>query len=472
MQFISWQFIVFFVVVMITLFSGIKGKKYILALFNILFYISSGITGFLSMLAFTLMTYFFGRIIEKHKGKILFAFIIALSLLPLLVFKYTNFVISDILKMDSINIIAPLGISFFSFQGIGYLIDVYKGKCASEKNIINYFVFISLFTCVTSGPINRSQSILKQIREYNKKAFEYDRCAEGFRFILVGLFLKILVSSRMEQLVSVPFSAPSKSSGLALLIASICFTIQIFCDFCGYSYMSYGLSKVIGIDVIQNFNAPYASKSVTEFWRRWHISLSSWFKDYVYIPLGGNRCSKFKSYLNLLITFTISGLWHGASWTFIVWGMLNGLCLIIERMTNFNKNISGKIRVFFHWLITFIVTNTMWIFFRASTLKDAFLIIRKIALESVFNISSIMTVAGLEELFSELGTTLSIMIAATIVLFMFVIFEWCADRKENPIGFLCNKNPILRWMIYIGVAVIILTLGITGEAGEFIYAKF
>ena len=472
MQFITWQFIVFFIVAMIFLLPRFKNKKYVLAALNVVFYISSGISGLIILLLFTSLTYLFGLFAEKNKSKVLFSVFLILSLAPLLFYKYTNFLLCDMLNMEHKNIIAPLGISFFTFQGVGYIIDVYRGKYLAEKNPVNYFIFISLFTCVTSGPINRGESILSQIRAYGENEFNYKRCVDGLKYVLIGIFLKVLISSRVEQMVSVPFAEPSASSGLALLIASVCFTIQIFCDFCGYSYMSYGLSKVIGIDVIQNFNSPYFSKSVTEFWRRWHISLSSWLRDYVYFPLGGSRCSKYRNYANILITFTLSGLWHGASWTFIIWGLLNGVCLAAEKMTGFNKKITGRISAFIHWFITISVTNIMWVFFRANTLKDALIIVRKIFIESVSDIHLVSSMEGIEKLLSQTGSTLSGAIATIIALFLFFAFEVFFDRKGKVTAFLDSRNIIVRWVLYICIISLILVFGVTGKAGEFIYAKF
>ena len=473
MQFISWQFIILFAVAMIFLLSEVKAKKYILAVCCFIFYISSGISGFVVLALFTTVTYIFGVITEKHKSKLTFFVMLVLALCPLLFYKYAGFVVHEIFRMREITgVTVPIGISFFTFSGVGYLVDVYKGKCGAEKNFINYFIFLSLFTCITSGPINRSQSLLAQIKEYDRTKFCYDRCAEGFRYVLIGILLKVLVSARLAQAITNPFNVPAQVSGLALLIASLFFTIQIFCDFCGYSYMAYGLSKIIGIDVVQNFKAPYFSLSVTEFWRRWHISLSSWFRDYVYFPLGGSRCSKARTCVNLVITFTVSGLWHGAAWTYITWGFMNGVIIVIEKLIGFNKEVSGRTRTIVHWMVTLLLTNTMWIFFRAATLPDAILIIRKILTDTIHGLIRLRSMASILELVSELGITASGFVATLVGIMIFVVFEIFADRKDKPTYLLNSRKAVVRWTVYIALIFVILIFGVTGKAGEFIYAKF
>lgn len=475
MQFITWQFIIFFIIAMLLLLSRSKQKRNILLLLNIIFYLYSGIAGFLNLLVFTVITFVGGKSIEKNNSKVLFIFVLILSLLPLVLYKYTDFIIRDCLHISEgvlNNISIPLGISFVTFQGVGYIIDIFKGKYKAEKNIIDYFIYLSLFTSVISGPINRPENILMQIKKYNESEFNYDRCVQGFRYVLLGIFLKLLISGRMAQVVEIPFSNPYNSSGLVLLIASICFTIQIFCDFCGYSYMAFGLSKIIGIDVIQNFKHPYFSYTITEFWRRWHISLSSWLRDYIYIPLGGSRCSKLRSYLNLLITFIISGLWHGASWNYIFWGLINGLFLVTEKITNLNKTPGNKVFRVIRRIFNLLLLNFMWIFFRAKTLSDAFIILYKIIFETPKNVVTSLSLSGALDIVSKLGTTASNFIAAVISVIVFIIFEILVDRKDNPIEFFENKYSVVRWCKYVTIIFLVLIFGVTGQAGEFIYGNF
>lgn len=475
MQFISWQFIIFFIIAMLLLLSKNRHKRIFLLSLNVIFYLYSGVGGFINLIIFTIVTYIGGRMVYKNKNKLLFAVFLIIALFPLVFYKYTDFVIRDCLHLSEgilYKYSIPIGISFITFQGIGYLVDVFKGKCESEKNILDYFIYLSLFTSVTSGPINRSEQILKQIKLYNNKGFDYNRCVQGFRYILLGIFLKLLISGRMSQVVSLPFSNPESSGGFVLLIASICFTIQIFCDFCGYSYMAYGLSKVIGIDVVQNFERPYYSCTITEFWRRWHISLSSWLKDYIYIPLGGSRCSKIRTYFNLLVTFLVSGLWHGAAWNYVFWGLLNGICLVVEKVTGLNKGPINKCVKIIRRIIMLIILNFMWIFFRSETLADAFLIIYKIVFETVENITSSLSLSGILNIVSGLGVTVSEFIAVVISVGTFMIYELLIDRRDNPISFFDNKHTTVRWIKYMTLIFIMLIVGATGQAGEFIYASF
>ena len=423
---------------------------------------------------FGIVSFLGAWLLQKTRTKAVFAVIIVLSLLPLLFYKYTEFICNSILHlnfMKSLSPLSPLGISFYTFQGIGYLIDVYRGKTKSSKNLLDYFTYLSLFTCVTSGPINRSKEMLEQIERYNESNFDYDRCVKGFQYVLLGFFLKVFLAGRMSTLVAAPYENVDTTQGLVLLIASICYTIQIFCDFCGYSYMAYGLSKIIGFDVIQNFRHPYASKTITEFWRRWHISLSSWLTEYIYIPLGGSRCSKLRSNINVLITFAVSGLWHGANWTFLIWGILNGLFIVMERMLGFAKSTYIKAKAFLHWLLTIILVNTMWIFFRANSLANAGKIIWKILRETVPDLFSLTSIENLAGIKAQFGVSFYELCVAVLSGAAFLIYALWVERKSEVTEIFCKKT-VIRWMMYVGIVVITLLFGVTGKASEFIYAQF
>lgn len=424
---------------------------------------------------FATVSYIGGLIIKKRGTKSAFVLVILISLMPLVFFKYADFICNTIfrLRIPELHTIikSPLGISFYTFCGIAYLIDIYKGKIKRAGSFPDYFIYLSLFPCVISGPINRPKAMLEQIDKYDESDFNYDRCVNGFRYVLLGIFMKVLIAGRMAQ-TAAPYSNVADSRGLVLLIASICYTIQIFCDFCGYSYMAFGLSKVIGLDVIQNFRMPYTSLSVTEFWKRWHISLSSWLTEYVYIPLGGNRCSKTRSCFNVLVTFAVSGLWHGAAWTFLVWGILNGICIVTERITGFAKTVHTKSQAFCHRLLTIAAVNTMWIFFRANSITDAIIIVKKIVFDTIPDLLRLRSAADLGYIQAQLGVTFYEFCMILIAGFSFFIFELYADRKGEAAQIFEGKPTAVRWGMYVGIIALTLIFGATGKASEFIYAQF
>lgn len=262
------------------------------------------------------------------KKKRLLAVSIVLTLLPLFFFKYYNFlngVLTDVLSwfgigngLPGLNWAMPLGLSFFTLQAIGYLVDVYKGRIETEKNWWDYMLFVSFFPQIASGPISKAKDLLPQIKA--KRQFDYNQCTEGLRWLLWGMFMKVVMADRVGIYVNTIFDNYVHQSGLSCFVGSLLYTFQIYGDFAGYSFMAVGVGKLMSFNLINNFERPYLSQSVTEFWHRWHISLSTWLKDYIYIPLGGSRCSKVRNYWNIFATFIVSGIWHGANWTFIVWG--------------------------------------------------------------------------------------------------------------------------------------------------------
>lgn len=468
MELISWQFILFFLLTMALLYSRLRNKKIVLFILNVIFYMFAGVVATLVLFLFAVITFFGAKLIQdKPKKKLIFTIFLLIALLPLFTYKYMAFFINIVFHISLVefHLFAPLGISFFTFQGIGYLIDVYRGECEAECNFLNYFTFLSLFTCVSSGPINRSQSLLQQIKNYNETEFDYDKTVKGFRYVLLGLFMKIFISACVSCV------APSANSGIALLIDSFCFTIQIYCDFCGYSYIAYGLSSVIGIDVIQNFDKPYTSKSLTEFWRRWHISLSSWFRDYLYISLGGSRCTKWRVYLNIFVVFTVSGLWHGANWTFLVWGMLNGLFLVFEKITGFYKKSSKKGVNLLKQGVTLLLINTLWIFFDAKSLSDAIHTIVTIFTQTPMDFIRLFSVRGMSKFIVSLGLNLKSFLLLIGACVAFIVLEILA-RKKEIVNIFDSKCKVLEYGKYILMILVILFFGVTGSVGEFIYANF
>jgi alginate O-acetyltransferase complex protein AlgI len=313
----------------------------------------------------------------------------------LFIFKYFNFFNANLSHLASVlgwnypvgvlNIILPIGLSFHTFQSLSYVIEVYRGKQPAEKHFGIYALYVMFYPQLVAGPIERPQNLLRQLRDH--KIFNGSQLDSGLKLMMWGFFKKVVVADRLAPFVNTLYGAPGSYTGIQLLLATFFFAYQIYCDFSGYSDIARGAARCMGFELMVNFDFPYVSRSISEFWRRWHVSLSSWFKDYVYVPLGGNRVSRRRWYGNLMVTFVISGLWHGANWTFLVWGALNGLYLILEAGTKQGRDqLWRRLPSFYEThlrrsgalLLTFGLTCFAWIFFRASSLGDALLICGKI----------------------------------------------------------------------------------------------
>ena len=336
MLFNSTEFIIFFPITLILYWIFPKRYRYIcLFIASYTFYMFWNPKYALLMGTSTVITFLSGVLIEKLKYKrtvVAFSFIINLAILVF--FKYFDFLLQNINIVLSVfnikliekpfDIILPVGISFYTFQALSYTIDVYRGEIKSEKNIIKYALFVSFFPQLVAGPIERSKNLLIQIDNLDKvKRFDYDRITEGLILMLFGYFQKMVIADRAAILVDTVFNSYYEYNSMALILAAVFFAIQIYCDFGSYSLIAIGTAKVMGINLMENFNTPYFARGIKEFWGRWHISLSTWFRDYLYIPLGGNRCSKIRRSFNILVTFLVSGLWHGANFTFIAWGAIH-----------------------------------------------------------------------------------------------------------------------------------------------------
>ena len=309
----------------------------------------------------------------------------------LFLYKYFNFfnesvyAVLDLLnirwKVPNLDLLLPVGISFYTFQAVGYTVDVFRGDLKTERNFSIYALFVSFFPQLVAGPIERAKNLLPQFRK--KHYFDSSRLVIGLKQMIWGYFMKVVIADRLALYVNATFNNVDAHNGTSLLIGTIFFAFQIYCDFAGYSNIAIGASRIMGFDLMKNFNRPYFALNISEFWHRWHISLSTWFRDYVYIPLGGNRVSKSRNYLNLFITFALSGIWHGASWTFFIWGSIHGFFLIIQKFLKFNKIECDSIFIKKIGLImfNFIIVLVAWIFFRANSLSDAFKVLEKIILD-------------------------------------------------------------------------------------------
>lgn len=421
----------------------------------------------LILLGVTASSYITAIQIEKAKRpKPIMQIGIIITLLPLLFFKYFNFINDQIvgflglfgwhIQLPGLNWAIPIGISFFTFQSMGYIWDVYYNKTTSEKDFFTYALFISFFPSLLMGPINKASLVIPQLNNM-RPYFDYPKAVEGLRMILWGMFMKVVVADRVSLYVDTVLPYYLNYTGMTCLIASILYSIQIYADFAGYSLMALGVGKTLGFELTENFRRPYFAVSVTDFWHRWHISLSTWLKDYVYIPLGGSHCSKVRNYWNIFVTFLVSGIWHGANWTFIIWGCLHGLLQIIEKALGQQKCKYGWLGKSIKIVITFFLVNFAWIFFRMPKLSDAWGVICRI-----FDYSLPLTIY-----FDGNSMTLFILMSVTCLL-----LKDSFDEFFPKYTCFCNSHrKIVRWFSYIIIMVLILLTGVFGS-DQFIYAVF
>ena len=404
------------------------------------------------------------------RQKILVGCFTLLGILPLLVFKYYNFLndsITNVLEscglhfaLPGLNWAIPVGISFFTFQAVGYMLDVCFQRVNAEKDFLDYALFVSFFPQVTSGPISRYSELMPQIKKSH--SFDYAQGVEGLKLILWGIFLKTVVADRLGIYADAVYSNYTFYSGLTCFVASVCYTFQIYSDFAGYSLLAIGIAKTLGFNLVNNFNRPYFADSITNFWRRWHISLTRWLTTYVYISLGGNRCSKFRQYLNIMITFLVSGLWHGANWNFVIWGGLHGIFQIIEKALGIdpkgkfaNNGLLKRIKPI-RIIVTFLLVNFAWIFFRIPNLDDAVNIVYAIFTDYT------LTIFNGENIYN----TLYMVIALVILLFKETIQEYFGGLYHFMFS-----HRLCRWSIYLLLFVCIILTGVF-DSGNFIYVSF
>jgi D-alanyl-lipoteichoic acid acyltransferase DltB (MBOAT superfamily) len=353
-------------------------------------------------------------------------------------------------EIPNLDILLPVGISFYTFQAVGYTIDVYRGDLKAERHLGIYALFVSFFPQLVAGPIERAKNLLPQFKQsFN---IDYERISSGLKIMLWGFFMKLVVADRLSVYVDAVYNNVPQHNGTSLLLATFLFAIQIYCDFAGYSNIAIGAAKIMGYSLMENFRRPYFSRSISEFWKRWHISLSTWFKDYLYIPLGGNRVSSSRHLFNLFVTFLISGIWHGANWTFVVWGALHGVFLIVGVLKNRILKLQ-KNNQFIDIIITLTLVLFAWIFFRANTISDAFIIIEKI-----------FTQKG--SLFIDQTTLAYAFIGITIL-----IIKEIKDEYGIWFSFSTSPNIFVRYLYYLAILTIILLFGVF-DGGQFIYFQF
>lgn len=410
---------------------------------------------------------------NRHKRLFWLVLSISINLGFLMVFKYYNFFADSFASAAghlgwrvnpwTLKIVLPVGISFYTFHGLSYIIDIYKRRIPAERNFVDYALFVSFFPLLVAGPIERATHLLPQIKR--PRVFEYKKAIDGLRQILWGLFKKIVIADSCAAYVNFIFDDPGSYPGSAHVLAAVFFAIQIYCDFSGYSDIALGTARLLGIDLLRNFAFPYFSRDIAEFWRRWHISLSSWFRDYMYIPLGGSKKGMAKSVRNVFIIFLVSGFWHGANWTFIFWGLLNALYIlpsIIFRTNRAHLDIVAQGRLFpsikesFSMALTFALTVFAWIFFRSDNLGSAFLFIKKIFSPS---------------LFSKFPTE-HLQVAFMLPLVVFFIIEWMGREEQYAIAKLEIKWPApVRYAAYYTLFFYVFYYS-SGPPQQFIYFQF
>ncbi|MDE6720981.1 MAG: MBOAT family protein [Bacteroidaceae bacterium] len=403
---------------------------------------------------------------KQSRKKVFLSVCLVCNLAILIIYKYLNFFTESVfqafnlfgLRMDipHFNLLLPVGISFYTFQAIGYTIDVYRKTIEPEKNFFTYALFVSFFPQLVAGPIERAKNLLPQFHTIHK--FKSEDCIEGLKLMIWGYFMKLCIAENVSSYVDAVYNNLSNHNGTSVLLATFFFTFQIFCDFSGYSLIAIGTARCLGFTLMQNFNHPYLSRSFREFWRRWHISLSSWFSDYVYIPLGGSRCSEKKHLRNLFLTMLASGVWHGANWTFIMWGGVHGILLCANSLKRkFIKLTSqNPFVVFLETLATFLVSMLCWIFFRANTLSDALLAFRKI-----------FTQPG--QLYNGAGKPA---IVLPILLIGLLMYKEIKDEYfRKPHQYMHNSNEVISILSTAILVVIILSCA-QFEGEQFIYFQF
>jgi alginate O-acetyltransferase complex protein AlgI len=482
MLFNSFSFLIFFAILCAVYFSlPNRFRPALLLIGSYLFYISWMPVHAILLAGLTLFNFYIAIRMERESGltgrKLLLAASILSNAGMLFSLKYLSLFAGAVntimattgsgLKVPVLGFLLPLGISFYTLKIMNYTIDVYRGKKAVERNLLLFGLYVAFFPQLISGPIDRSTGLLPQFHE--SRDFDYDRVADGLRLMLWGFFQKLVIADNLAAVVDPVFNNPTAYQGPTLSLASVLFSFQIYCDFSGYSDIAIGAARVLGYQSMNNFERPYLSTSIPEFWKRWHISLSTWFRDYLYIPLGGNRTTLSRWYANLFIVFVVSGLWHGSNWTFLMWGALHGFYYICSMITrNLRKRLSAaarfnrmpRLQVSARCLMTFVLVTFAWIFFRANSVSDALFIITHLfsGWEGKMIPSELL-----------LSSRFEFLTGMAAVIFM-IVLEICEGRE--PLWDRFRTRPLwLRWAVYYGGVLLVLLLGSFGSR-QFIYFQF
>lgn len=470
MLFNSLHFVAFFIITTIVYFLLPHRYRWFLLLSISCYFYMAFIPVYILILFFTIIIdYYAGIWIEeaRHRRKMLLAVSIVANVGVLCFFKYYNFLNENLTALlglgdmknpiPALNIILPIGLSFHTFQAMSYTIEVYRGNQKAERHFGIYALYVMFYPQLVAGPIERPQNVLHQF--YQKAHFDYNRVIEGLRLMLWGLFKKVVIADRLAIYVDAIYNNPEHHSGISSLVATIFFTFQIYCDFSGYSTIAIGAAKVLDIQLMENFRRPYLARSVKEFWSRWHISLSTWFRDYLYIPLGGNRV-KMPTYIrNILIVFMISGIWHGASWTFVIWGLLHGIYQVSEVFLNkyvYKNKPRSKPVVVMNYVVTFALVSLAWVFFRANSVQDAFTIVGNILT---------MKEGGL-----FVGFAAGFVYSIVLIIFL-LLAEINYEYFANKWSLIYSGKPMVRTAGYALLIIAMLMIGVF-NGGQFIYFQF
>lgn len=504
MLFNSWEFLVFFPAVVLVYFLIPKRVKYLWLLVTSYYFYMCWNPKYIVLIAFsTVATYTSGVLLDGigarqragalgearavRRRKLVVAGCFLVNLLILAFFKYWAFLLNNVNAVlgrlgfgaieNRFSFVLPVGISFYTFQALSYTVDVYRGDIAAERNILKYALFVSFFPQLVAGPIERSGNLLADIHDIpNKKLWDYDRITRGLTLMLYGMFLKLVIADRVSIFVDHVFRHVGECGPAALWLAAGGFALQIYCDFASYSTIAIGAARVMGFTLMENFDTPYFARSIKEFWRRWHISLSTWFRDYLYIPLGGSRCSRLRRYFNLMVVFLVSGLWHGAGWHFVVWGCLHGLYQVVgDLLAPARERVAALLRVnreslphrLFQTLVTVLLVVVAWVFFRADTLGQA--------LDYLGGMFALKGGAGFAGLYTQRMDNVEwiILLCAVAVLLMFSLARY--NRHETPDQFLAGWRLPLRWLALYVLLFAIIIFGKYGpkyDKQAFIYFQF
>ena len=504
MLFNSWEFLIFFPIVVLVYFLIPRKIKYLWLLVTSYYFYMCWNPKYIVLIAFsTVATYASGVLLDQINGKqqagamaertatrrrkLVVAGCFLVNLLILAFFKYWTFLIDNVNAVlghfgartieSRFSFVLPVGISFYTFQALSYTLDVYRGEIKAERNIFMYALFVSFFPQLVAGPIERSKNLLADIRDIpNKKLWDFDRITRGLMLMLYGMFMKLVIADRISIFVDGVFNRFNKCGSAVLWLSAAGFALQIYCDFASYSTIAIGSAKVMGFTLMDNFDTPYFARSIKEFWRRWHISLSTWFRDYLYIPLGGSRCPRLRRYFNMMVVFLVSGLWHGAGWHFVAWGCLHGLFQIVgDVLAPVRKRAMELLRVkqdsrlhkLAQMLFTFLLVTIAWVLFRANTMSDAlgylsrmFGMLPKAKKAGIFSF-------GLDRI------EWIILLGAITVLFLFSLARY--NRHERAEELLARMWLPVRWAVLYALFFAIIIFGKYGpeySQQAFIYFQF
>lgn len=496
MLFNSLSFLIFFPIVLLIYFIIPKKIRYIwLLIASYYFYMCWNARYALLLLASTLITYVAGLMIGYREQKVavkkaVVAGSLILNFGILFFFKYFDFALSGIEKVlerfgvafetPQLDILLPVGISFYVFQAVGYTVDVYRGKIDAEKNVLRYALFVSFFPQLVAGPIERSTNLLSQLRNVDKiKLWDTKRIQQGAIVMVYGYFMKMILADRIATMVDAVYDPMNylQYEGFTVLIAAMLFSVQIYCDFAGYTHIAIGAAKIMGFSLRDNFNTPYLAISIKDFWDRWHISLTTWFKDYLYFPLGGSRKGKIRKYINIFIVFLLSGLWHGAAWHYVVWGVLHGVLRIVGELT---LGIREKLYTALHFkrdtlatklwqmFFTFFLVTVLWMFFRGESVHQTLVLLKNMV--TVYN-PWVLTDGSLFTLGLD-AKEWNVMLVSIGIL---MLIDVCKYKKIDLVAVFMKQNLWFRWgFFYLGIMAVVL-FGVYGpqyNAAQFIYFQF